>query len=84
MEAAQTITRGRRRCARVAPLTNSHVSRKRRAYAVKSGFTPPEGNIYLLLICWMIARRSRRCQWLYRMILSTPFEINFNSADQPG
>jgi len=42
--------------ARVAPLTNSHVSRKRRAYAVKSGYTAPEGSIYLLLISWMIAR----------------------------
>src|SRR5437588_6328999 len=34
-----------------------------RAYAVKSGFTPPEGNRYLLLISQMIAWRPHRCQW---------------------
>src|SRR5438874_11872173 len=35
-----------------------------RAYAVKSGFTPPEGNRYLLLISQMIAWRPHRCQWI--------------------
>jgi hypothetical protein len=53
---------------RRALFTNSHVSRKCRAYAVKSGFTPPEGNRYLLLISQMIAWRPHRCQW----ILVTP------------
>jgi hypothetical protein len=53
---------------RRALFTNSHVSRKCRAYAVKSGFTPPEGNRYLLLISRMIAWRPHRCQW----ILVTP------------
>jgi hypothetical protein len=48
---------------RRALFTNSHVSRKCRAYAVKSGFTPPEGNRYLLLISQMIAWRPHRCQW---------------------
>jgi len=49
---------------RRALFTNSHVSRKCRAYAVKSGFTPPEGNRYLLLISQMIAWRLHRCQWI--------------------
>src|SRR5947207_5098618 len=49
---------------RRALFTNSHVSRKCRAYAVKSGFTPPEGNRYLLLISQMIAWRPHRCQWI--------------------
>src|SRR6266566_6055217 len=53
---------------RRALFTNSHVSQKCRAYAVKSGFTPPEGNRYLLLISQMIAWRPHRCQW----ILVTP------------
>ena len=44
--------------------TNSHVSRKCRAYAVKSGFTPPEGNIYLLFNSQMIAWRPHRRQWI--------------------
>src|SRR5690348_2979172 len=48
---------------RRALFTNSHVSRKCRAYAVKSGFTPPEGNRYLLLISQMIAWRLHWCQW---------------------
>src|SRR6266699_821162 len=63
----RTPTRSALRLRR-ALFTNSHVSRKCRAYAVKSGFTPPEGNRYLLLISQMIAWRPHRCQW----ILVTP------------
>src|SRR5579885_1022962 len=48
--------------ARRALFINSHVSRKCRAYAVKSGFTPPEGNRYLLFISQMIAWRPHWCQ----------------------
>jgi hypothetical protein len=40
---------------RKALFIKSHVSRMYRAYAVKSGFTPLEGNRYLLLIGQMIA-----------------------------
>jgi hypothetical protein len=42
-----------------------------RAYAVKSGFTPPEGNRYLLRISQMIAWRPHRCQWR----LVTPYPL---------
>lgn len=35
-----------------------------RAYAVKSGFTPPEGNRYLLFNSQMIAWRPHRRQWI--------------------
>ena len=65
----------------VAPFINSHVSRKRRAYAVKSGFTPPEGNIYLLLICWMIAGRQRRCQWILASRCISDQKIRLGSRD---
>ena len=65
MKATQTLAQARSALlAGRVPFTNSHVSRKCRAYAVKSGFTPPEGNRYLLLIGQMIARRPHRCQWI--------------------
>src|SRR5260370_39992306 len=40
--------------------TNSHVSRKRRAYGVQSGCTPPEADRYLLLISQTIPWRPHR------------------------